>query len=109
MRFTFFCFLLFVFFYEGLCIPAVFLLLCGYFGSTILWAIIFLSISVGTVGFAVAGFTINHLDVAPKYAGILMGISNTVATIPGFVGPQVAKMIAKKVSVVYVHMVGNFE
>ncbi|XP_065897724.1 sialin-like [Dysidea avara] len=82
----------------GLCIPAVFLLLCGYFGSTILWAIIFLSISVGTVGFAVAGFTINHLDVAPKYAGILMGISNTVATIPGFVGPQVAKMIAKKPS-----------
>jgi len=82
-----------------LCIPAVFLLLCGYFGSTTLWAIIFLSVSVGTVGFAVAGFTINHLDVAPKYAGILMGISNTVATIPGFVGPQVAKMIAIKVSV----------
>jgi len=82
----------------------VFLLLCGYFGSSTLQAIIFLSISVGAVGFAISGFTINHLDVAPKYAGILMGISNTVATIPGFVGPQVAKMIAKKVSLLYVHI-----
>lgn len=28
----------------------------------------------------------NHLDVGPRYAGVLMGISNTIATIPGIVG-----------------------
>jgi len=41
---------------------------------------------------------INNLAIAPKYAGILMGIANTI-TIPGFVGPQVSTFIAKKVSV----------
>ncbi|XP_065897702.1 sialin-like isoform X2 [Dysidea avara] len=80
----------------GFCIPAVFLVLCGVYGSTTRWAIIFLSLSVGLSGFSVAGFNINLLDIAPQYAGILMGISNTVATIPGFVGPQVAKFIAKE-------------
>ena len=75
----------------------MFLVLCGVYGSTTRWAIIFLSLSVGLSGFSVAGFNINLLDIAPQYAGILMGISNTVATIPGFVGPQVAKFIAKEV------------
>ena len=88
----------FLFLYTGLCLPAIFLLLCGFYGSDTLWAIIFLSLSIGCVGFAVAGVNINHLDIAPKYAGILMGISNMAATIPGFVGPQVAKVIAKKVN-----------
>ena len=78
--------------------PAIFLLLCGFYGSDTLLAILFLSLSVGCVGFAVAGININHLDIAPKYAGILMGLSNMAATIPGFVGPQVAKIIAKKVA-----------
>ena len=84
----------------GLTLPAVFLLLCGYFGNSVEWAIIFLSLSVGCSGFAVAGFPVNNLDTAPKYAGILLGISNMIGTIPGFLGPQIAKLIAKKVSLV---------
>ena len=28
----------------------------------------------------------NHIDIAPRYAGILMGLSNTFATIPGIIG-----------------------
>jgi MFS transporter, ACS family, solute carrier family 17 (sodium-dependent inorganic phosphate cotransporter), other len=34
----------------------------------------------------VAGFAANHLDIAPRYAGILMGLSNTFAQLPGIVG-----------------------
>jgi len=37
----------------------------------------------------VSGFGANHLDLAPIYAGTLMGLANTLATIPGFLGPQV--------------------
>ena len=44
-----------------------------------------------------AGFNINHIDIAPRFAGVLMGITNTIATIPGFVGPQVATAIALRV------------
>lgn len=93
-----YCYILCLFPNAGLCLPAIFLLLCGFYGSDTLWAILFLSLSVGCVGFAVAGINVNHLDIAPRYAGILMGISNMAATIPGFAGPQVAKAIAKKVN-----------
>lgn len=34
-------------------------------------------------GFARGGFSVNHMDIAPKYAGVLMGISNTAGTLAG--------------------------
>ena len=37
----------------------------------------------------------NHLDVGPEYAGVLMGISNTFATIPGIVGVAIAGFIVQ--------------
>ena len=43
--------------------------------------------------FASSGFAVNHLDLAPRHAGVLMGISNTAATIPGFVGVSVSGWI----------------
>lgn len=33
-----------------------------------------------------AGFICNHLDIAPRHAGALMGLSNTAGTIPGVIG-----------------------
>ena len=33
-----------------------------------------------------SGALINHLDIAPAHAGILMGISNTAACVPGIIG-----------------------
>jgi MFS family permease len=39
------------------------------------------------VGSAVAaGFICNHLDIAPRHAGAVMGLSNTAGTIPGVIG-----------------------
>ncbi|XP_069671569.1 vesicular glutamate transporter 2-like isoform X2 [Periplaneta americana] len=46
-----------------------------------------LTVAVGFGGFAWAGFSVNHLDIAPQFASILMGLSNTVATLPGMVSP----------------------
>ncbi|HEY2525418.1 MAG TPA: ACS family MFS transporter [Candidatus Binataceae bacterium] len=43
-----------------------------------------LAVSGGSIG--LGGWGVNHLDVAPRYAGILMGITNTFATLPGIVG-----------------------
>ena len=39
------------------------------------------------------GYGVNHLDIAPRGAGIIMGLSNTVATVPGIVGVYVSGMI----------------
>ena len=33
-----------------------------------------------------AGFGSNHLDVAPRHAGTVMGLSNTAGTLPGVIG-----------------------
>lgn len=32
-------------------------------------------------------YSVNHLDIAPQYASVLMGITNTFGTIPGIVSP----------------------
>eukprot|EP00911_Craspedida_sp_UC1_P001608 UC1_evm1s1217 len=53
----------------------------------------FLAASQGLSGLCMGGFNVNHLDISPRYAGVLMGITNTAATIPGFVSPMVASAI----------------
>lgn len=42
---------------------------------------------------AMAGCGTSPLDIAPRYAGTLMGISNTIATIPGVVAVTASGMI----------------
>ena len=74
-----------------------FLLLCGYLGTTTTTAVTFLTIAVGSTGLVLSGFGCNHLDIAPRYAGVLMGLTNGVGTIPGIVGPYIAMAIAHKV------------
>ncbi|XP_040572757.1 sialin isoform X1 [Lepeophtheirus salmonis] len=58
-------------------------------------AITCISLSLGCGGFAWAGFSINHLDIAPQYAAILMGISNTIGTIPGILSPALTGFIVQ--------------
>ena len=48
-----------------------------------------------------AGLFINFSDLSPRHAGVLYGISNTIATIPGFVAPIVIGMITHDVSYVW--------
>ena len=50
-------------------------------------AIALLCVSLVGTGMNQSGFMVNHLDIAPQFAGVLMGISNTFGTIPGFVAP----------------------
>ena len=57
-----------------------------------------MSCALGGTGLTLAGFSPNMLDIAPRYAGVLMGISNTAGTVPGIIAPLVAKLIANAVS-----------
>ncbi|KAF6211448.1 hypothetical protein GE061_011960 [Apolygus lucorum] len=52
-----------------------------------------LTIAVGLGGLSYAGFSVNHLDIAPQYASILMGISNTFATLPGILSPMLTEFL----------------
>ncbi len=42
-----------------------------------------------------AGFGTNHLDIAPRHAGVLMGLSNTAGTLPGIVGVLISGWIVE--------------
>ena len=52
-------------------------------------AVVLFSLALGTTALNMSSYNVNHLDIAPRYAGVLMGITNAVATIPGMVGPYV--------------------
>lgn len=49
-------------------------------------ALTLLTIALGLGAFSYAGFASNHLDVSPRHAGAIFGISNTAGTIPGIIG-----------------------
>lgn len=73
---------------------ALFLLVVGYTNNKMV-AIIGLIFAVGSSGFAISGFNVNHLDIAPRYASILMGISNGVGTFSGMICPITTQQITK--------------
>lgn len=65
--------------------PALFLVLIGDVGSAA-QAMLYMCLVLGLAAFALSGFAVNHLDIGPRYAGILLGLSNTAGTLPGIVG-----------------------
>lgn len=52
-------------------------------------ATVAMGLMCGALGFLAltwSGFVPNHLDLAPRYADVLMGITNTAGTVPGIIG-----------------------
>jgi len=45
-----------------------------------------LCIALGFLGLTWSGFACNHLDIAPRHADVLYGITNGFGTVPGIVG-----------------------
>jgi len=74
---------------AGLLIPGVFFVAVGFLGCNRILVVCAVILAVGSSAMAWSGFGANHLDLAPVYAGTLMGLTNTLATIPGILGPQV--------------------
>ncbi|XP_054262496.1 vesicular glutamate transporter 1-like [Macrosteles quadrilineatus] len=52
-----------------------------------------LVLAVGLGAFAWPAFSVNHLDIAPQHASVLMGLSNTFATLPGILSPLITGYI----------------
>ena len=57
-----------------------------------------LAIGLMTVGnaigaFAMGGWGSNHMDIAPRHAGTLMGLTNTAGTLPGIIGVFISGLI----------------
>lgn len=59
------------------------------------------------IKFRFAGFNVNHLDIAPRYASILMGISNGFGTLAGMLCPIVVNLMTKEKVSPLARVVGN--
>ncbi|XP_046664364.1 vesicular glutamate transporter 1 [Homalodisca vitripennis] len=70
----------------GFGMEAVFFIVVAYARSAFT-ATLALTFGVAFSGFAISGFNVNHLDIAPRYASILMGMSNGIGTIAGLICP----------------------
>ncbi len=70
---------------AGMLGAAVFLVLASTI-NTALEAMLLISGAMGLLSLTYAGFAPNALEIAPNYSGVLAGITNTAATIPGIVG-----------------------
>jgi ACS family sodium-dependent inorganic phosphate cotransporter len=71
---------------------AVVLAVVGYVQSIPL-AIALMSFGSVIGAFAMGGWGSNHMDIAPKHAGTLMGLTNTAGTLPGIIGVFVSGLI----------------
>lgn len=75
-------------------LQAVLMLLAAFLVHRV-YSVVILTIGIGIGAFSLSGFAVNHLDIAPFYASILWGISNTFGTVPGIVSPLMTGFIVK--------------
>nr|XP_003700318.1 PREDICTED: sialin-like [Megachile rotundata] len=67
--------------------PSICLIIIAYIGCERVGSTILLILSIVLCGAIFVGHLCNHNDLAPNYAGILMGITNTPGTISAFILP----------------------
>ena len=56
-------------------------------------AVALLTIAVGLNSAVFVGFMVNHIDLSPNYAGIMMGITSCIANIMSVVAPMLVGLI----------------
>jgi len=61
-------------------------------------AVAVLTSAIASSGLCGAGWFVNFLDLAPHYASVLFGVSNTFSTVPGIVGPYLTGVLTRQVS-----------
>ncbi|XP_071133211.1 sialin-like [Mytilus edulis] len=77
--------------------PASMLIGLGYVDcSQTALAIVLVILAVSSAGFQYSGWVVNHIDIAPSYAGILLGISNSLASTTGIISPIIVGAITEK-------------
>ena len=68
---------------TGQVLPSILLIILGFVGCDLYAAVAVLCLAVGLDGIASSGYQFNHVDISPTFAGVLMGLSNTVSSVPG--------------------------
>lgn len=53
-------------------------------------------VAVTSIGAMFVGYLANHIDIAPNFAGMLIAITNTVATVPGIIMPLLIGILTEE-------------
>jgi len=76
--------------------PAIFFALVPYARCDTTLSAIFFIAAISLNGFCFSGLYSTHVDMAPDHAGTLMGITNSVGNVPGFLTEIVAEQFNKQ-------------
>ncbi|CAL8084073.1 unnamed protein product [Calicophoron daubneyi] len=71
------------------------LLSVGMIGCNRVGAVALLTVTVSLMGFCSSGYCSNPVDLAPRFAGNIMSLTNTLGTFPGIFGPMLIGYITK--------------
>ncbi|XP_037950301.1 putative inorganic phosphate cotransporter [Teleopsis dalmanni] len=83
----------------GFWIPMITLFMLGYIGAdNINLAVTLLTITVGLFAATFHGFQVNHMDLSPNYAGVMMGITNLAANVMSLLAPLTVGFIVTDVT-----------
>ncbi|EDV45847.2 uncharacterized protein Dere_GG18727 [Drosophila erecta] len=70
--------------------PALALICVGFVQHSLWLTCVIFIMGMGLNGAIYSGFKINHLDLSPRFAGLLISITNCVANLVGLLAPMVA-------------------
>ncbi|EDX01169.1 putative inorganic phosphate cotransporter [Drosophila yakuba] len=70
--------------------PALALISVGFVHHSLWLTCVIFILGMGLNGAIYSGFKINHLDLSPRFAGLLISITNCVANLVGLLAPMVA-------------------
>ena len=58
-------------------------------------AMVMMTLGISINGFSETGYLVNHLDIAPAFASVLLGVTNTAATMSGIISPTLTGHIVQ--------------
>ncbi|XP_025918382.1 sodium-dependent phosphate transport protein 3-like isoform X2 [Apteryx rowi] len=80
----------------GMLLPAVCLVAVPYIGCSSTAAVVLLTLALTIISMTGAGININHIDIAPRYAGFLLGITNTFGIVSGIIAPTAVGLLVSQ-------------
>ncbi|EDO48783.1 predicted protein [Nematostella vectensis] len=82
-----------VFYAVGTLLTGVLIVAAGY--AHVVAVVVFVALAGASTSISYAGYTVNMLDIAPRCAGVIMGICNTVGTTAGFISPMLVGFLTQ--------------
>lgn len=86
---------LFLFFILAFCGPAFCLTIVSFIGCDRYWTLAMLTLAITLLGASYSGILINHLDLAPNFAGTLYGLVAGLACISSWLAPLVVATLTE--------------